>query len=69
MIYNNIYYIIFISYKKLSQTYRYRMYRHAKIRFNIPEHFHEALGPDEESIENVSLLIKEIGLYNLIKMM
>jgi len=35
-------------------------------KFNISEHLHDALGPDEKSIQNIILFLKDIELYNVI---
>jgi len=46
----------------INQTYIFtecRGTQEARQKFYIPEHLHEALGPDEGSVRNVLLLIYE----------
>jgi len=39
----------------------------ARQKYNIPEHIHNTLGPDEESIKNILLFMKNINFYNLVQ--
>jgi len=38
----------------------------ARQKYNTPEHLYVALSPDEESINNILLSMKNIKLYNLV---